>query len=169
MRWLVALALACLLVAPAWAARDNQSSLCPLEIPTGERMAPKLERLAWQRAKRLVDAPRKWKRPGVAVRHGDYLETEEGIIAGLYYDPIKYLDFATGLTATCEYIVVYLPLDTGEQLVLHVLIHEYLHALQWRLRMAGVTLPGCDADDSKLDGCERWVQDALPQPKGWEK
>lgn len=158
-----------LAVTPLWAGRDYQSRLCPMEIPTGERMNPKLERVAWKRAKRMVGAPRKWKRPGVVVRFGDYLEAEEGTIAGLYYDPVMYLDFGTGRIAVCEYVVLHLPLDTSDELVMHVLIHEYLHSLEWRLRKAGAVLPGCEDVDSRLDGCERWVQEVLPHPEGWNE
>jgi hypothetical protein len=168
MRWLVALALACVLVAPLGAARDNQSSLCPLPIPTGERMDARLEIRAWRLAKRLVEAPKKWKRPGAVVRFNDFATDYDGVYGGFYYSPTLYMHPATGIVVACEYIEVHLPPDSPEGLVVHVLTHEYLHGLAGRkMEVAAGAIEGCSNQDWMNDGCEAWVQSYLPNPEGW--
>ena len=104
----------------------------------------------------------------MTVRHDDWLERDGEVYGGFYYPPTLILDPGTGLVVSCEYIEIYLPLAAPERLVLHVLTHEYLHALAGRaveINKGGI--PGCSVAEWHEDGCEMWVQGFLPNPEGW--
>ncbi len=167
---IAALALCLLCPPPITAARDNNPKGCPLDIPTGERIDWKLEMAAWQEAKSLVGAPKRWKKPGATVRFNHYYvdDASGGIFAGFHLAPQMFLDPETGKVLACEYVIVYIP-PKDEHFVYHVLVHEYLHALAGRMLhvLQRPIAENCGPMEMSMDGCEEWVQTVYPNPEGW--
>jgi hypothetical protein len=146
---------------------------CPIPATDGGIIRGVEQMAAWNEAKILMGAPMGWKAPGVMLRHNQfYVDEDGGVYGGFYFPPTPVLDPKTGRVVACEYIEIWLPDDSTDALVSHVMTHEYLHSLVPRmLDVFGEDAlePDCTPLDYQFNGCEAYVRKIYPVPPGWEE